>query len=137
MPREQKTEVEAGSGAEVFDAFSLAKDHVPQALEPAPSATAEQAERAPPEAPDPPPKRKAKPPARARARAAPEKPEIRRIGRPRTGRSVQFNQSVTAETANAYYDTARELGIPMGAVLERAIAALLEKIEREGQGARR
>lgn len=122
MPREQRTPVDKDEGAKIFDAFARTKGAIPDTVEEAPPRkTAASAVK---------PKTKAA----TKPKAAPEAPKIRRMGRRRTGRSVQFNQSVTAETANNYYDMQAKLDIPMGAVLELAIAALIEKIGKEGQG---
>jgi len=49
---------------------------------------------------------------------------VRRPERKRTGRNFKFNQTITPETAQAFYDMQAKLGIPMGAVLELAIEAL-------------
>ena len=124
MPRQQRTPVDKGDGAEIFDAFARTKGSVPDTV-----TVEDETVRKPVEAPV-----KTKPKRPAKAKAVVEPPKIRRMGRRRTGRSVQFNQSVTAETANNYYDMQAKLDIPMGAVLELAIGALIEKIGKEGQG---
>jgi len=49
---------------------------------------------------------------------------VRRPPRKRSGRNYKFSQTVTPETAQRYYDMQAKLDIPMGAVLEQAIAAL-------------
>jgi hypothetical protein len=48
----------------------------------------------------------------------------------RTGRDTQFNTKVKRETKTGYETIARELGLPLGKVLEDALAALQEKLAR-------
>jgi hypothetical protein len=68
-----------------------------------------------------------------RSRKKPEGPEIRRMGRRTTGRNIAFNQTVTADTANLFYDLQRKMDVPMGEVLERAAEALQSSVRhREG-----
>ena len=64
-----------------------------------------------------------------------EAPVIRRIGRRKTGRNIAFSQTVTADTANLFYDMLREMNVPMGEVLKRAAEAL-QKSERHRIGLR-
>jgi len=47
----------------------------------------------------------------------------------RTGRDVQFNAKVKAETKAGYQDIARRLERPLGEVLERALAALQRELD--------
>ncbi len=72
----------------------------------------------------------------ASAQLVEQPPVVKRMGRRKTGRNIQFNQSVTAKTANAFYEMQSKLNIPMGAVLERAIKALQasEKQRRTKKG---
>ncbi|MBC6445126.1 MAG: hypothetical protein GDA50_06830 [Alphaproteobacteria bacterium GM202ARS2] len=52
--------------------------------------------------------------------------EVRRIGRPKTGRNVQFNQTVHPHFANAIYDYCRRQHTSVAVALEDAVCALLE-----------
>ncbi len=62
---------------------------------------------------------------------APQEPKpARRRGRPRTGRSVQFNMKVTQATADRFTRLADEHGWVFGEMLDRA----LDAFERELQG---
>lgn len=58
----------------------------------------------------------------------PEKNEIRRY---RTGRNVQLNIKVKAETLKDFYDLADKEGLVLGEVLEKAIEALKERLAAE------
>ena len=62
--------------------------------------------------------------------AQPEPKPARRRGRPRTGRSVQFNMKVTQATADRFIRLADERGLVFGEMLDRA----LDAFERELQG---
>lgn len=55
----------------------------------------------------------------------PEKNEIRRY---RTGRNVQLNIKVKAETLKDFYDLADKEGWVLGEALEKAVEALKEKV---------
>ena len=52
----------------------------------------------------------------------------------RTGRDTQFNTKVTREVKQRFDEIARETRRPLGEILERALAALEEKMAREGEG---
>jgi len=54
-----------------------------------------------------------------------QKPEIRRY---RTGRNVQFNVKIKSETHDGLYEVSDKQGWVLGETLERALAALKEKI---------
>jgi len=125
MPRQQKIEAEAEKGASVLDAFAVARGTVPRSFEQDAVGPAEQPK---PVASEP---ASAAKPSRRHNKPAPAKddqPLVRRMGRRRTGRNVQFNQSVTAETANRFYDLQAQLNVPMGEVLERASLALADQL---------
>ncbi len=67
-------------------------------------------------------------PSRQAARPPKEpKPKRRRY---RTGRDRQLNLKVTSETVERFYKMADERGVPLGALLERALDAL----DRAGGG---
>lgn len=120
MPREQKT-TSGDSG--ILDAFAVTKNHKPSAFETVENSV--QKEKTP-DKPKPATKRAAK-----KTPSKPEQPEIRRMGRRRTGRNIPFNQTVNAQTANAFYEAQEQLDIPMGAVLERAIKALKAELDKD------
>lgn len=65
------------------------------------------------------------------ARAGRDTSKVKRPGRKLTGRNFPFNQTVTPETAQAFYDVQAKLDIPMGAVLERAVKALQSELKRK------
>ncbi|QWT16930.1 hypothetical protein [Sphingobium xenophagum] len=46
-----------------------------------------------------------------------------------TGRNRQINIKATEETIDEFYRIADKMGVPLGAVLERALAALAKDIE--------
>ena len=58
----------------------------------------------------------------------PEKREMRRY---RTGRNVQLNIKVKSETLDSFYQIADREGWVLGETLERAVAALKEKISAQ------
>ncbi len=64
----------------------------------------------------------------SRQATKPAKPERRKPRTHRTGRNVQFNSKVTAETNAKIYKLADEKKVTLGELLELALAAL----EREG-----
>ena len=64
----------------------------------------------------------------SRQATKPVKPERRKPRTHRTGRNVQFNSKVTAETNAKIYRIADERKVTLGELLELAMAAL----EREG-----
>lgn len=51
-------------------------------------------------------------------------PSVRQRRRHVTGRNRQINIKATEETITSFYRIADELGLPLGAVLEQALAAL-------------
>ncbi|WP_232493687.1 hypothetical protein [Novosphingobium kaempferiae] len=80
-------------------------------------------------APSPAPAAPAKPAKREKAAVAPPPPNpapapVRQPRRRTTGRNQQINIKATEETITALYRIADELDLPLGAVLERALAAL-------------
>jgi hypothetical protein len=54
---------------------------------------------------------------------------LRRRGRPRTGRSVQFNMKVTQATSDRFIRLADAQGWVFGEMLERALDALERELE--------
>jgi len=68
----------------------------------------------------------------SRQAARPKKPERRKPRIYRTGRNVQFNSKVTAETSARIYKAADERGVVIGEVLRLAMDAL----ERDGTSAK-
>ena len=57
-------------------------------------------------------------------------PEVRRVGRRKTGRTVPFSVKLTPDTANQIYDISREDGCLVAEVVERALVVLAEKRKR-------
>ena len=55
----------------------------------------------------------------------------RRRGRPRTGRSVQFNMKVTQATADRFTRLADEHGWVFGEMLDRALDAFERELQRK------
>ena len=66
-----------------------------------------------------------------KAQAAPSPAPVRQPRRHTTGRNRQINIKATEETITALYAIADDMGLPLGAVLEQALAALAEK-QRSG-----
>ena len=62
-----------------------------------------------------------------KAQAAPSPAPARQPRRHTTGRNRQINIKATEETITALYAIADDMGLPLGAVLEQALAALAEK----------
>ena len=62
-----------------------------------------------------------------KAQAAPSPAPVRQPRRHTTGRNRQINIKATEETITALYAIADDMGLPLGAVLEQALAALAEK----------
>ena len=62
-----------------------------------------------------------------KAQAAPSPAPVRQPRRHTTGRNRQINIKATEETIAALYSIADDMGLPLGAVLELALAALDEK----------
>ena len=121
MPRENKTIVSPAEGQpDLPSAFDLAKGSRPKYFESQDNADdLENTEI----------------PARARTPKATEKKNtktvvIRRKRQAATGRNIQFNQRVTPEIANWFYDTSEELKIPVAEVLERAAKLLKAELEK-------
>jgi len=65
----------------------------------------------------------------SRAPAKPS-PSVQRRGR-RTGRNIQLNIKITAETLDAFYRMSDEHGWVLGETLERALAALERELSAE------
>lgn len=63
----------------------------------------------------------------SRKAQAPSPAPVRQPRRHTTGRNRQINIKATEETITALYSIADDLGLPLGAVLEQALAALAEK----------
>lgn len=72
------------------------------------------------------PRKKQTPKSKPNVKKAPNHIEVRRIGRPKTGRNVQFNQTVHPHFANAIYDYCRRQDVSVAVALEDAARALLE-----------
>lgn len=73
-------------------------------------------------------------PSRGAVRAEPSPPEAkpaRRRGRPRTGRSVQFNMKVTQATADRFIRLADERGWVFGEMLDRALDAFERELQEK------
>lgn len=66
-----------------------------------------------------------------KSRAGRDTSGVKRPGRKLTGRNFPFNQTVTPQTAQAYYDVQAKLDVPMGAVMERAVRALQAELKRK------
>ncbi len=64
--------------------------------------------------------------------APPEPKPLRRRGRPRTGRSVQFNMKVTQATADRFARIADAHQWVFGETLERALDALERELHQKG-----
>lgn len=62
-----------------------------------------------------------------KAQAAPSPAPARQPRRHTTGRNRQINIKATEETITALYSIADDMDLPLGAVLELALAALNEK----------
>lgn len=62
------------------------------------------------------------------SREAPVPPKRKETFRVRTWREEQFNSRVTFETKQGFEDLRQQLREPMGAVLERALAALRREL---------
>lgn len=62
-----------------------------------------------------------------KAQAALSPAPARQPRRHTTGRNRQINIKATEETITALYAIADDMGLPLGAVLEQALAALAEK----------
>ncbi|PJG45167.1 hypothetical protein CAF53_25540 (plasmid) [Sphingobium sp. LB126] len=62
-----------------------------------------------------------------KAQGAPSPAPVRQPRRHTTGRNRQINIKATEETIMALYSIADDMGLPLGAVLEQALAALAEK----------
>lgn len=62
-----------------------------------------------------------------KAQTAPSPAPARQPRRHTTGRNRQINIKATEETITALYAIADDMGLPLGAVLEQALAALAEK----------
>ena len=62
-----------------------------------------------------------------KAQAAPSPAPVRQPRRHTTGRNRQINIKATEESITALYSIADDMGLPLGAVLEQALAALDEK----------
>ena len=62
-----------------------------------------------------------------KAQSAPSPAPVRQPRRHTTGRNRQINIKATEETITALYAIADDMGLPLGAVLEQALAALDEK----------
>jgi hypothetical protein len=58
-------------------------------------------------------------------------PPVRQQRRHVTGRNRQINIKATEETVTTLYRIADDLGLPLGAVLERALAALEDQGSRD------
>jgi hypothetical protein len=82
-----------------------------------------------PETPAKPKAAKAKPKAKPKPKPKPKPPapEVRRMRTHTPVPKAQFNQRVSVEVANGFYDYQRETGLPMGTVLEHAFQALMER----------
>ena len=62
-----------------------------------------------------------------KAQSTPSPAPARQPRRHTTGRNRQINIKATEETITALYSIADDMGLPLGAVLEQALAALDEK----------
>ena len=62
-----------------------------------------------------------------KAQSVPYPAPARQPRRHTTGRNRQINIKATEETITALYSIADDMGLPLGAVLEQALAALDEK----------
>lgn len=62
---------------------------------------------------------------------APAKPQVRQAFRYTTGRNRQLNLRATDETIDRFYRLSEELKMPLGAVFELAVEALIK--ERSGK----
>ena len=62
-----------------------------------------------------------------KAQAAPSPALVRQPRRHTTGRNRQINIKATEETITKLYSIADDMGLPLGAVLEQALAVLDEK----------
>lgn len=62
-----------------------------------------------------------------KAQSAPSPISVRQPRRHTTGRNRQINIKATEETIATLYSIADDMGLPLGAVLEQALAALDEK----------
>ena len=72
------------------------------------------------------PQRRASAKPRKKEKPKPVVPEVRRMRTADVKPKAQFNQRVTVETANGFYDYQRATGLPMWKVMERAFRALTE-----------
>ena len=63
---------------------------------------------------------------RKKEKPKPVVPEVRRMRTADVKPKAQFNQRVTVDTANGFYDYQRATGLPMWKVMERAYKALTE-----------
>ena len=72
------------------------------------------------------PSRQAKPRPRKKEMPKPVVPEVRRMRTADAKPKAQFNQRVTVDTANGFYDYQRATGLPMWKVMERAYKALTD-----------
>lgn len=72
------------------------------------------------------PRKKQTTKSKPKAKKASNQIEVRRVGRPKTGRNVQFNQTVHPHFANAIYDYCRRQNVSVAVALEDAACALLE-----------
>jgi len=125
MPRAQDKPASKGpaKNLDVFSAAEGATPPLPPALRKAPKGE--------PRVEESPAKRPAATKKTKQPAAAKEQP--RRVGRKKTGRNVAFNQTVSLDTANMFYDLHGELDITMGEILERAALALKEQVEKKGE----